>query len=515
MGEKWYAKLVNKIKRSYHDVIVVIDHDRLGRLPELRAALADTFALHDYKGELPLRRFLKENAGQRMLIFKHPEHGHLPYDVETRSDMVSWQLREVFPKFHPSALKGLPLEHYQRVFEAYRKMEDALQPLGLEETKEVLAGWLGGSTVDVSRDGFPPAAAARPGQEGEDEVKRRCQTLVREIEELLARLPVDWRAVAPLWGELSYWYCQAGMKPPEIDALDQKISEAFTEYILTSYRDLFYENYLTRPATVDKVLPLLAYQPAAKKVLICMDGMGFQEWCCLKRYLTSRGIDSFNVMAVFALLPTLTRASRRALFCGGPAPDDRVEEERGFLQFVRQKWPEGERRRAGTFMNIDLRWRNEYLDFDYLGLACNLVDDLAHATVGVQDSKELMQKSLIVHLDGSGFAETVQRLLEEGYRVYFTADHGSVWCRGNGHQASRWLVEERARRALLFPNRILAKDFAAGKNLLVYENSHLFGDAVAVFPVGREMFAPEREAAISHGGIHVEEVIVPFIEVQV
>ncbi len=75
-------------------------------------------------------------------------------------------------------------------------------------------------------------------------------------------------------------------------------------------------------------------------------------------------------------------------------------------------------------------------------------------------------------------------------------------------------MEENARWALLFPNKLLAENFAAGKNLIVYENSSLFGDTVAVFPPGREMFGPKGETVISHGGIHIEEVIIPFIEVQ-
>ncbi|HHY32851.1 MAG TPA: PglZ domain-containing protein [Firmicutes bacterium] len=514
MGEKWYAKLVNKIARSYHDVIVVIDHDRLGRLAELRTALAGAFALHDYKGELSLRRFLRENASRRMLIFKPPEHGHLPYDVESRSDVISWQLAEVFPKLHPAALADLPEEQYQRLYEVYEQREQMLRPLDVEETKAVLIEWLDGTAAHARRGESHSADEARPCTHEDGDVKCRCQALVREIEGLLACRPVDWRAVAPLWGELSYCYCQAGTKPPEIDALDQKISEAFAEYIRTCYCKLFYEGYLTRPATVDKVLHFLAYQPAAKKALICMDGMGFQEWCCLRRYLTSHGLHRFDVVAVFALLPTLTRTSRRALFCGLPAPEGHLDEEKGFLRFVRQKWPDGERRSAWIFTNTNLRWRDEYLSFDYLAMSCNLVDNLAHAAVGVQDSKEPMQTNLLVELDRSGFADTVQRLLEVGYRVYVTADHGSVWCRGNGHQASKWLVEEKARRALLFPNKILAKDFAEGKDVLVYENGYLFGDAVAIFPVGREMFAPAGEAGISHGGIHPEEAIVPFIEVQ-
>lgn len=513
MEGKWYAKLVNKIKQSYHDVIVVIDHDRLGRVPELRAALEEAFALHDYVSELALRRFLKERAGWRLVIFKHPEQGHLPYDVETRSDVVSWQLKEIFPKLHPSGLESLPVDQYQRVFEAYQQKEQMLQPLNEEETKAVIAEWLGGRAKDGGRKMAFPASLLEQGEEYQTATEVRCQALVRQIEELLARSPVDWRAIAPLWGELSYWCCHVSRRLPAVAMLDHKITEAFTAYILTGYRDLSYESYLTRPATVDKVLPFLAYQPDGKKVLICMDGMGFQEWCCLAQYLGNRGIGRFNVTPVFALVPTLTRVSRRALFSGCAGESERVGEEKGFGDFVREKWPEGKRRRAGVFLNAGLAWKDEYLSYEYLALVCNLVDDLAHAALDVQGSKEMMQRGLAAHLERSGLAETVRRFLREGYRLYLASDHGSLWCRGNGYQANRWLVEERARRALLFPNRLLAEDFAAGKNVVIYEDLYLLGKQVAVFPGGREMFGPEGEEAISHGGIHLEEVVVPFVEV--
>jgi hypothetical protein len=98
MDGKWYQVLLDKVKRSYHDLILVLDYDRLGQTPELRAALADTFSLYDYRGELPLRRFLKEKSGGRALIFKPPEQSYLPYDIEASADVISWQLREVFPK---------------------------------------------------------------------------------------------------------------------------------------------------------------------------------------------------------------------------------------------------------------------------------------------------------------------------------------------------------------------------------------------------------------------------------
>ena len=47
----------------------------------------------------------------------------------------------------------------------------------------------------------------------------------------------------------------------------------------------------------------------------------------------------------------------------------------------------------------------------------------------------------------------------------------------------------------------------------IFENNNLLGDRVLIFPKGREMFATKNDTAITHGGIHLEEVIVPFIEV--
>jgi hypothetical protein len=515
MERKWYHFLLNKINKSYHDLIIVVDYDHLSRVPELRLALQENFAVHDYRRELPLRLFLKEQAGRRVLVFKPPETTYLPYDIEAGSDVIGWQLSEVFPKLHPAALKSLLVENYQPVYEAYWEMESSLKMLDAEETRHLVERWLAtraetGTNYKVDS----PPEAGKSCESKEEQEKYRCQALCSKVEELLQQAPVDWRALAPFWGELSFRLNHSGIEMANIRELDRQISKRFKEFILASYHNLFYESYITRPATVDKVLPYLGYQPAAKKALICLDGMGFQEWCCLKQYLAGYGMGKFGEKAVFALLPTLTKVSRRALFCGQHAIKEQVEEEKGFLNFVRRNWPGGKDRPAGMFLNIDGAWRREYGNYDYLGLIYNLVDDIAHNTINVKDSKELMQKSLVMHLKRSGFSELVRKLLEESFQVYLTSDHGSVWCRGNGHLAAKWLVEDKARRALMFQNDHLARDFATGKNVLVYENSSLFGEMVAVFPSYREMFGDKDDTAISHGGVHLEEVIVPFVEIK-
>ena len=64
-----------------------------------------------------------------------------------RRQLVPSLSKEIFPKLHPSGLETLPVDQYQRVFEAYQQREQMLQPLNEEETKAVIAEWLGESTL--------------------------------------------------------------------------------------------------------------------------------------------------------------------------------------------------------------------------------------------------------------------------------------------------------------------------------------------------------------------------------
>jgi hypothetical protein len=153
-----------------------------------------------------------------------------------------------------------------------------------------------------------------------------------------------------------------------------------------------------------------------------------------------------------------------------------------------------------------------YGDCDYVGIIFNLVDEVAHGSVRVKD-KGVMQQTLLNLLSESELDRLIKRFLELEYEVYLTADHGSIWCAGNGITAEKYLVDDKARRALVYPNRLLGEEFARGKELLLYENMSVTGDKVLLFPRGREMFASAGTTAVTHGGIHIEEVIIPFVEV--
>ena len=45
--------------------------------------------------------------------------------------------------------------------------------------------------------------------------------------------------------------------------------------------------------------------------------------------------------------------------------------------------------------------------------------------------------------------KVIENLLNDGFKVFFTSDHGYVFAEGNGYNPNRQLIEDRAARALL------------------------------------------------------------------
>ena len=136
-------------------------------------------------------------------------------------------------------------------------------------------------------------------------------------------------------------------------------------------------------------------------------------------------------------------------------------------------------------------------DYDYWS-GVQFGDDIAHSRHVEQGGKRLMQLVLNAQLGESNLLAIVTNLLEKGFLVYITADHGILSCHGNGFRADKHLVDTRARRALVYPNRLLADDFACGKDVLIYRQASILGHRVLVVPKGREMFATEGNIAITH-----------------
>lgn len=143
MKGRWFQFYLNRVKDSYSDLIIVDDYDDLGKIPDIKAALEEDFAVHYYKSELGMRAFFAQKAdSKRILIFRSPEVSYIPYDIEEKADLLIWQLKDVFSNLYINALKKCQPENYQKIYDKYNEIMNMLPEAGEKETEKLLADWL-------------------------------------------------------------------------------------------------------------------------------------------------------------------------------------------------------------------------------------------------------------------------------------------------------------------------------------------------------------------------------------
>ncbi len=145
-------------------------------------------------------------------------------------------------------------------------------------------------------------------------------------------------------------------------------------------------------------------------------------------------------------------------------------------------------------------------------------DKLAHnATLGAADQ----QTSLRLWLDPAHdqnsipIEKLIDSYLDRGYSVFIASDHGHVEATGFGQPSEGLLAQTRGKRARIYQDRLAALRVQnAFPDTILWDNDGILPDQmVALMPSGRDAFAPSGEVVVTHGGISIEEVIVPFIQI--
>ena len=517
MIKKWYDILIERVKRSYSQQVIVNDQDHLGNGKDLLEVLNTDFAIVGYRGELSLRQFLRQHQNQQILILQQEELV-LPFDLVQSSDLMTWELADVFPRLDSLALRRFEIENYQSIFEAYQELAEKIPFQDEEQTLLLLREWIRAGKVLAREKGYggmPSSTVVKTPMAIQEKGNSdfRAAWLLKEIRRLLSQDKLVWPQIAQLWGELEALHPAEKLGAENYYELDGEISQRIQSFITEEYDTLFFASYKKGPVTINQTMNYLGMLESERTALLCFDGMGFPEWVGLKKYLQANKLSNFQEQATFALVPTLTSSSRTALFSGEVFLDKMGSEATGFVKAVDRYFPEGTSKTKRLFKNTNGKGNKEYLNYDMLGIIFDIIDNAGHKSILFSNSKKNMHHQLQQLYGQTEIAAIISSLLREGYRVFLTADHGSIWCHGNGVKVEKYLVEDRALRALIYPNAKLAEEFAANKDLFLFRSQRILGDKVLVLPQGRKMFSTKDKPGISHGGIHIEELIIPFVEV--
>ncbi|MBS0577374.1 MAG: BREX-3 system phosphatase PglZ [Proteobacteria bacterium] len=292
------------------------------------------------------------------------------------------------------------------------------------------------------------------------------------------------------------------------------------------YADLILQPATKGPVMVHHVPRFLRQRRnagEARIVLLVFDGLAFDQWVRIREHLIARKQPlAFDENTAFAWLPTVTSVSRQALFSGlrprefEDSIDHTSKEEILWKAFWQN---EGGIAPAEVMYRRALR-QVEQLDAlqteitdrkpKVLGLVIDEVDERLHKERNKEDVALWIGRWL-----DTGFVERLFAfLLGEGFSIYVTADHGNVDAVGVGRPNQGVIAETRGERVRVYRSESLRVDSAAAyPDTVSLEIAGLPANFMPLFAGGRSAFVPDGDQVVVHGGVSVEELIVPFVKV--
>jgi len=391
---------------------------------------------------------------------------------------------------------------------------------------------------DAHLDTLPSWAAPGILITESERLPQRLASALRAVTSLFTFLPAtarwtDWQPCAWAWAELTATYYHPDLTPTAEQAqayrdLQQRITAAFFAWLAQRYAPLAAQR-LPTPHHLYHVPHYLAhhYAPLAGRrvALLVLDGMALPDWTVIREVWRARYPHwRWQEQLLLAQIPTLTAISRQALVSGLPPRDFAAtlttprQEAQGWQTFWRGQ---GLEPRAAPY--VRLRSREEDLPAELTSAhsralcAVDVALDnfVHHATLGARDFYSSLR--LWLQADGRYLEAAIAALLERDFVVALASDHGHVEAVGVGQPSEGILAETRGKRARLYQDRRLAETtHQQFPDTHLWASEGLLPDEVwAVLPQGTAAFTTSGETVVSHGGLSLDEVVVPFVVITV
>ena len=369
-----------------------------------------------------------------------------------------------------------------------------------------------------------------------DRIPRRVSELLAKLTAALHDLGQNarwsaWQTWAWDWAELTAWRYRpnAGLDANQQAAyanLRTQLDTHFESWLSQRYAPLANLG-LPNPHHLYHVPHFLAHHyplaQGARIALLVLDGMALADWVVLRAVWRERHPAwRWEERLVLAQVPTITAVSRQALLSGQRPTDfaDTLTTTQADARRWATFWAQhGLARDVCPYIHLRLDREPpppevSSLRTRALCLVDTHVDDLVHAaTLGNVDfytSLALWQEGAAQHLEA-----LLDDLLARGFSVSLTSDHGHSEARGMGAPSEGLAVETRSRRARVYRD-CRAAEYAQAQfpQTVLWETRGLLPkDMCVLMPQARLAFAPMGTNIMTHGGLTLDEVVVPLVTI--
>ena len=383
-------------------------------------------------------------------------------------------------------------------------------------------------------DGLPSPVWMHLGLES-DPVATITRRLTKISDLLSKELPPPnaassvWQSFAFRWSEFNALSIEAERlgipRPGDLDVIKATVDARFTEWLQERYSTLASQSPYP-PVMVHHIPRYLARIREERKqsvALIVVDGLSLEQWDHLRKGIAiSNPTWNFAEKSAFAWLPTLTPVSRQAIFSGkipfffGSSIETTSKEADHWKAF----WSDhGVPEHKSSYVKITSKveasdWQSllpSLSSIDALGIVLTAVDEVVH---GIVLGSIQLHSSVRVWQEKGTLTTLIGILLEAGFHVAVTSDHGNTPAKGIGSPNEGVLAEVRGERVRIYPNEALrANSVAAVPGSLAWTPTGLPPKMIPLFAPANEAFFEAGASRICHGGNSVEEVLVPFVEI--
>ena len=471
--------------------------------------LVQTIRKHDCFKAWPLDEIVPNGEAffaflqERWLIF---------VDSLNKSDMIRDTLQ------HGRKYPGpdlLPFDHQDiRVYIDNLFVEGKLAPIRATDIRVEAGSWVHCGIVPADTD--------------DEEV--RVNRLLDRVEKTLPTEESrysDWIAFALKWAELSCLvHCGSNAaQQSRFRNIGDAMNATFAGWLSEHYASLI-NLPPAIPAMLHHVARCLARDierpESARVALIVMDGLALDQWVTVRQILQQQVSNLImRESATFAWIPTLTSVSRQSIFAGKSplyfpsSINSTNSEEKLWKQFWENQ----------GLARMDIAYRRGLGDGDAssvldtvihpgktraVGLVVDKVDKIMH---GMQLGTVGMHSQVKLWCQGGFLGALISHLLDYGFDIWLTADHGNIECDGKGRPSEGVIAETRGERVRVYPTPELRSQIA--RSFPFAHEWYPVGLPPEYFPLvasGRDAFVKTGDSIVGHGGVSIEEVIVPLVK---
>ena len=361
----------------------------------------------------------------------------------------------------------------------------------------------------------------------------------------------DLRGWKEIFKQLTFWELQLETSDQNmVEVFNMQKEEAnqlFTRFIDKNYQDIISSNeILSHNLLKSNLFPELNQQ---SYYLIVIDNLRYDQWLIIKPILE----EYFNIEkeeTYTSIIPTTTQYARNALFSGlSPLEINRRYPDK----WVSEEENEGKNLHEEFFLNENLRRHQlnikssyhkitnlnagkklvqqiDNLNHNQLNtIVYNFVDTLSHARTDMEVIKELAEdesayrsitKSWFKH---SPLFDVLKKISTTSSKVFLTTDHGTIRVKTPtkviGPKSTNTNMRYKVSKNLTYQSKDVIEAQHPEKIMLPkthLSSSFIFAreDKYFVYPNNYNHFAKLYNDTFQHGGISMEEMLIPYVQLK-